>query len=82
MVEAKMGDSGGASVLKSHKANPWVLAGLTILLLLAIAVGCLFGAVDFDRGEILHSPIFWQLRLPRVLTSAVVGAVLSLCGAS
>ena len=53
-----------------------------MLLAVAMAVSCLFGAVDFDRSEILHSPIFWQLRLPRVLTGAVVGAVLSVCGAA
>lgn len=65
-----------------NRANPWVLAGLVMLLAVAMAVSCLFGAVDFDRSEILHSPIFWQLRLPRVLTGAVVGAVLSVCGAA
>ncbi|MBR6843919.1 MAG: iron ABC transporter permease [Bacteroidales bacterium] len=65
-----------------NRANPWVMAGLVMLLAVAMAVSCLFGAVDFDRSEILHSPIFWQLRLPRVLTGAVVGAVLSVCGAA
>ena len=65
-----------------YSANPWVVAGLTLLLLLSVAASCMFGAVDFDRGEILQSQIFWQLRLPRVLTSAVVGAVLSVCGAA
>jgi iron complex transport system permease protein len=55
---------------------------LTLLLLVAMVAGCLVGAVDFDRGEILNSPIFWQLRLPRVLLSVVVGAVLSVCGAA
>lgn len=62
--------------------NPWVILLLTVLLLVAMVAGCLVGAVDFDRGEILNSPIFWQLRLPRVLLSVVVGAVLSVCGAA
>ena len=62
--------------------NPWVILLLTVLLLAAMVAGCLVGAVDFDRGEILNSPIFWQLRLPRVLLSVVVGAVLSVCGAA
>ena len=65
-----------------NRPNPWVLAGLTLLLLLAMAASCLFGAVDFRADEILRSPIFWQLRLPRVLMSVLVGAVLSVCGAA
>ena len=64
------------------RLNPWVLAGLTLLLLAAMAGSCLLGAVDFERGEIFHSPIFWRLRLPRVLMSVLVGAVLSVCGAA
>ena len=68
--------------MKSTTANPWVLAGLGLLLLLAMAGSCLLGAVDFKADEILDSPIFWQLRLPRVLMSVLVGAVLSVCGAA
>ena len=67
---------------KSSHANPWVVAGLCLLLVVTMAVSCLFGAVDFDLSEIRHSPIFWQLRLPRVLMGALVGAVLSVCGAA
>ena len=68
--------------MKGTRANPWIVAGLTVLLLLAMAGSCLFGAVDFAWDEIWHSPIFWQLRLPRVLLSAIVGVVLSVCGAA
>lgn len=68
--------------MKSARLNPWVMAGLTVLLLLAMAGSCLFGAVDFRPDEILNSQIFWQLRLPRVLMSVLVGAVLSVCGAA
>ena len=64
------------------RVSPWAMAGLTLLLLLSIAGSCMLGAVDFRWNEILHSQIFWQLRLPRVLMSAVVGAVLSVCGAA
>ena len=70
---------------KSHQsggANLWVILGLTVLLLAAMAGSCLLGAVDFKASEIWHSSIFWQLRLPRVLLSVVVGAVLSVCGAA
>ncbi len=66
----------------SSRANPWVLLLLTLLLLAAMATSCLFGAVDFQWDEIWHSQIFWQLRLPRVIMSALVGAVLSVCGAA
>ena len=68
--------------MRSTRVNPWVVAGLAVLLLLAMACSCLFGAVDFRVDEILNSPIFWRLRLPRVLMSAIVGAVLSVCGAA
>ena len=64
------------------RINPWVLAGLSLLLLVAMAGSCMLGAVDFRVDEILHSSIFWQLRLPRVLLSVLVGAVLSVCGAA
>ena len=65
-----------------HKANPWVLTALVLTLLAAMAGSCMLGAVDFSLQDILHSPIFWQLRLPRVLMSVLVGAVLSACGAA
>lgn len=63
-------------------ANPWVLGGLTLLLLAAMAASCLFGAVDFEWADLWQSPIFLQLRLPRVMMSVLVGAVLSVCGAA
>ena len=40
------------------------------------------GVVHFGRNELLHSPIFWNLRLPRVVLSVLVGAALSVCGAT
>ena len=36
----------------------------------------------FDLDELLHSPIFWRLRLPRVVLSVLVGMSLSVCGAT
>ena len=47
-----------------------------------MAICSLFGAVDFEWEEIKDSPIFWQLRVPRVVMSVLVGAVLSVCGAA
>ena len=58
------------------------MAGLCLLLLAAMAGSSMLGAVDFTWDEMLHSPIFWQLRLPRVIMSVLVGAVLSVCGAA
>jgi len=62
--------------------RPWILAGLALLLVATMAVSCLFGAVDFSWADLWQSPIFLQLRLPRVVMSALVGAVLSVCGAA
>ena len=67
---------------RSGRANPWVLLALTLLLLAAMAVCSLFGAVDFEWDEIKDSQIFWQLRVPRVVMSVLVGGVLSICGAA
>lgn len=58
------------------------MAGLALLLAVAMVGSCLLGAVDFEKGEIWHSQIFWQLRLPRVIMSVLVGAILSVCGAA
>ena len=67
---------------KSGRANTWVMAGLTLLLAAAMAGSCLLGAADIRMADIVNSQIFWQLRLPRVLMSVLVGAVLSVCGAA
>jgi iron complex transport system permease protein len=67
---------------KSGRANPWIVIGLTLLLVAAMAICSLFGAVDFEWEEIKDSRIFWQLRVPRVVMSVLVGAVLSVCGAA
>ena len=64
------------------RANPWVMLGLAVLLLAAMAGSCLLGAVDVEWNEEWLRRIFLPLRLPRVLLSAVVGAVLSVCGAA
>ena len=68
--------------MKKTHANPWVIVGLSLLLIVAMAGSCLLGAVDFSLQEIWHSPIFWRMRLPRVVMSVLVGAVLSVCGAA
>jgi iron complex transport system permease protein len=52
-------------------------------LLLAIMLGCsMLGAVRFGWQEMWQSPIFLNLRLPRIVLSVLVGAALSVCGAA
>jgi iron complex transport system permease protein len=70
---------------------PLVLAGLAALLVLSGAVGLLLGAVALDpdvilaallgRGDSATVTIVRDLRLPRVLAAAVVGAALAVAGA-
>jgi iron complex transport system permease protein len=59
-----------------------VSAALAVLLAVAMLVCSTLGVVHFGRNELLHSPIFWNLRLPRVVLSVLVGAALSVCGAT
>ena len=40
------------------------------------------GAVHFGWHEMWQSPIFWNIRMPRILLSVTVGAALSVCGAA
>ena len=55
---------------------------LALVLLAAMALCSAVGVVRFDRQSLLESPIFWNLRLPRVVLSVLVGAALSVCGAT
>lgn len=69
-----------------------LLAGLTLLLPLALLLGLGSGAVSLSPGEAWwalwgqgdaqSNLIVQQLRLPRVLLAAVTGATLALCGAA
>lgn len=52
-------------------------------MLLAAMIGCsMVGVVRFTWNDLWSSPLFWQLRLPRILLSTLVGASLSVCGAA
>jgi len=53
-----------------------------VLLVAAMTVCSTVGVVRFDLDKLLHSPIFWRLRLPRVVLSVLVGMSLSVCGAT
>ena len=81
---------------RSGRANPWVLLVLTVVLLMVIAASCLFGMVDIKMEDLLKAFEQWRaegrmpqmlhyflnFRIPRVLMSVLVGAVLSVCGAA
>ncbi len=53
---------------------------LTLILAVTMWLCSTVGVVRFERGQLLDSPIFWNLRLPRVIVSVMVGAMLSVCG--
>lgn len=65
----------------NRRLNPWWVAALVVLLLVAMVGSCAVGAVDFAWSDLWQSPIVRQLRLPRVLMSVLVGAVLATSGA-
>ena len=56
-------------------------AVLAVVLLVAMLLCSGVGVVSFSPAELLGSPIFWELRLPRVILSVLVGMMLSVCGA-
>ena len=63
-------------------ASPLVLLLLALLLLATMTGCCMVGVVRFTWSDLWSSPLFWQLRLPRILLSTLVGASLSVCGAT
>ena len=61
--------------------GPWY-AVLTVVLLAVMLGSAMVGAVHFTWEEMWQSPIFWNLRLTRIILSVLVGAALSVCGAA
>lgn len=70
----------------------WVLFALLVALILAIIVGLLFGAQQLSFTQLVDAlltsrptadyNLLLHIRLPRVLMSVLVGAILALCGAA
>lgn len=58
------------------------VAILTILLAIAIALGLSFGSADIAWSDPTARTIFLQVRLPRVLLAAAIGAALAMAGAT
>ncbi|MBQ3982845.1 MAG: iron ABC transporter permease [Bacteroidales bacterium] len=68
--------------MKSSRPKPFIFL-LLLFLLLAAMLGCsMLGVVHFGWADMWQSPIFWNLRMPRIVLSALVGAALSVCGAA
>ena len=66
-----------------HWNNTWlVCVALMLVTLLMMALCSVVGVVHFDLQSLAESPIFWQLRLPRIVLSVLTGAALSVCGAA
>ena len=67
---------------KVDRKGGWIVAALAAVLA-ATMVGCaMLGVVRFEWEEMWSSPIFWNLRAPRIVLSVFVGAGLSVCGAA
>ncbi len=65
----------------------WVWLGLFALLPLALLLGLSVGAVPLGLSQVLaglaeRAPVVYEIRLPRVLGAALVGAALGLSGAA
>ena len=58
----------------------WLALCLTLLTSVAAAV--VLGPAGVPPGQLLHSSIFWELRLPRALLAVLVGGSLGAAGAS
>src|SRR5574344_1833519 len=67
----------------SRALNSSLVVGCLAKVLVAAMCGCaMVGVVHFDLASMWSSPIFWNLRLPRIVLCVLVGAALSVCGAA
>ncbi len=79
------------SLQQRSKNRKWVIIGSPIVLLCTLYYGLTYGAVDISlreiwtvlisEGEPVHETIIQDLRLPRVIIGALVGACLAVSGA-
>src|SRR6266581_1191374 len=67
-----------AAATPRHRAVKYVLLAVAALVTLAAAV--LLGPADVPLGDIVTSPIVWQLRLPRAVLAFLVGGALGVSG--
>lgn len=62
------------------KAVQLLMLGLAALLLLFMLGSLFLGSVFISPKDLFHSDILWQIRVPRVILSALVGLLLSISG--
>lgn len=62
------------------KKGPWTGILLTVVLLAVVVVSAMVGVVHFSWNELWSSPIFLNLRLPRIVLCLLVGMALSVSG--
>src|SRR5439155_8856454 len=90
-------DRRGARAPEEVTSRLWILAA-ALFCVAALLVGAAIGPIHIGLGEMFDSlgsrlpwldvhrpasdPIFWQIRLPRVVLGALVGAILATAGAS
>lgn len=77
-------------IQQRNKNRKWVIIGSPILLLLVLYYGLTFGSVSISlseiwtvitsEGEPVHETIIQDLRLPRIIIGALVGACLAVSG--
>lgn len=76
----------------SARRGTGVLVSLAVFVPLAVLAGAMLGPVSIGPaqwlevvsnpfGESMESSVFWEIRLPRVVLAALVGAALALAGA-
>ncbi len=78
-------------IQQRNKNRKWVMIGSPIILLLVLYYGLTFGSVSISlieiwtvltsEGEPVHETIIQDLRLPRIIIGALVGACLAVSGA-
>ncbi len=87
----------GEKRLKKHRLNGWIMASILCgVSVVAIVVACMLGAVNVSISDFFslvigngnadavpnsYNIILFDVRMPRVLLSFVVGGALSVCGA-
>jgi len=64
----------------SKKRTGTTFTLLLVLLIASMVAACLLGSVYIPVKELLKSDIFWQIRLPRIILSALIGLLLSVSG--
>lgn len=80
-MNSHMRQAQSSVTIRRHAFVGWLIAWVVVLAG-AMVGSTMLGAVHFSWNELWTSPIVWNLRVPRVLLSVIVGAALSVCGAA